>query len=194
MTVTSVSNNNIRHIRALVSDKKLRQSEGVIVLEGANLISALPQGIAVEQLLVQEGKEDKYADIIALRGGKYLSVSDNVMRAVSSVNTPSGIVAAVKYTVPQCLGGITAVIADGITDPGNMGTIIRSAAACGVKDIIAIECCDVTSPKVVRATMGAIFSVNVSEINRDDVASIADRYRVFALDMRGENIFYIYNE
>lgn len=194
MTITSVSNNNIRYIRTLVSDRKLRQSEGVIVLEGENLISALPKGVVVEQILVQEGKQEKYADLIAALGGEYLLVSDNVMRAVSSVNTPSGIVAAVKYTVPKAEGGRAAVIADGITDPGNMGTIIRSAAACGIKDIIAIECCDITSPKVIRATMGGIFSVNVSEITRDYIASICNGYRVFALDMRGENIYNINKE
>ncbi|MCI8325745.1 MAG: RNA methyltransferase [Clostridia bacterium] len=190
MVITSVSNPHIRYVRTLASDKRAREADGVIVLEGANLIDALPVGAEVAELLVQEGKADKYRGIIE-RFGNYIEVSDNVMRAVSSVNTPQGIVAAAKFTLPEADRLKPAVIADGITDPGNMGTIIRSAAACGIYDLIAIECCDLTAPKTVRSTMGGIFSMRVSYVDRASVAKELSGYKVFALDMRGENIYNI---
>ena len=180
MVITSVSNPHIRYVRTLASDKRAREADGVIVLEGANLIDALPVGAEVAELLVQEGKADKYRGIIE-RFGNYIEVSDNVMRAVSSVNTPQGIVAAAKFTLPEADRLKPAVIADGITDPGNMGAIIRSAAACGIYDLIAIECCDLTAPKTVR----------VSYVDRASVAKELSGYKVFALDMRGENIYNI---
>ena len=64
MVITSVSNSHIRYVRTLASDKRAREADGVIVLEGANLIDALPVGAEVAELLVQEGKADKYRGII----------------------------------------------------------------------------------------------------------------------------------
>ncbi|MDE6550548.1 MAG: RNA methyltransferase [Clostridia bacterium] len=190
MVITSVSNPKIRYMRSVAADKRVRESDGVLAVEGANLIDALPQYASILELFVQEGRSEKYGDLID-KCGAYTEVSDNVMRAISSVNTPSGIAAVVKYSFPDIDRAKPAIIADGVTDPGNMGTIIRSAAACGIYDLIAIECCDLTAPKTVRSTMGGIFSMRISNMERANLAEQLSGYKVFALDMRGENIYNI---
>ncbi len=92
--------------------------------------------------------------------------------------TPSGILATVKINkVDDKIEGNVAVL-DRISDPGNMGTIIRTCAACGVENVIAIDCVDQYSPKVIRASMGGIFALKILE-----------NHRVYALDMKGENLY-----
>jgi len=94
-------------------------------------------------------------------------ISEAAAGKLSETRTPQGVFAVVEYAQPPLselrLGPNALVLAaDGISDPGNLGTMIRSAAALGAHAVVASgDCCDVLNPKVVRATMGAIFRVPV---------------------------------
>ena len=87
-------------------------------------------------------------------------LSDNVMKKISTASTPSGIVAVFAYPKknPELSSGL---VLSKITDPGNMGTLIRSAAAFGSKTVVIVDGCDPFSPKVVQASAGTIAHVTI---------------------------------
>ena len=111
------------------------------------------------------------------------------MKLLSETVTPCGILAVVrKNTADKNIDG-NVVILDGISDPGNFGTIIRTCAALGIKNILAIESVDYTSGKVVRSSMGGVFRTDIIECSREEALEIVKDYNLYALDMDGENIF-----
>ena len=78
---------------------------------------------------------------------------------------------------------------DGVSDPGNMGTIIRTCVACSVENILAINCVDAFSPKVVRASMGGIFRVDIIEKSRQEAVELLKNHQKLCLDMNGQSIY-----
>ena len=81
------------------------------------------------------------------------------------------------------------MVLDGVSDAGNMGTIIRTAVAMGVEDFITINCVDPYSPKVVRSTMGGVYYANIVPFSYAGACDALANYKVAVLDMGGENVF-----
>lgn len=117
---------------------------------------ALASAFDVETVLVQEGME--------LPDGLSMPVYElpaHVLAAVCDTKTPQGIAAVVRMKEQSALGKHIVVL-DGVQDPGNVGTIIRTADAAGLDGVLlSNQCADVFSPKVLRATMGSIFRMNL---------------------------------
>lgn len=187
--ITSIKNPKIQYVKKL-RDKAFRRSERRLVAEGANLVCDLPSEIEVDSIFVLKSKIDEYRGIWSKYGeDKLIAVDEKVIGAISETVNPSGILAVVKYDRYEGSVEGNAVILDGVSDPGNMGTIIRTCAACGIKYILAVNCVDHTSPKVVRSSMSGIFKVKVRECNHDELFELLEGYGIYALDMGGENIF-----
>ena len=117
-------------------------------------------------------------------------VSDGVFKSISSEKTPQGVIAVVK--IPQselkppkksCL------LLDCLQDPGNLGTVVRSANAAGYEDIYLINCTDPYSPKAVRASMSGIFFVNLYLGSREEILKTLEGVPLICADMHGENVF-----
>ena len=159
------------------------------VAEGERTLADLPDGIQVAALYVLKEKADRFSRFFDMCEDVYLC-TENVMRAVSSEKTPCGIAAVVKLPPAKPLSD-KLILLDGITDPGNLGTVIRTAAALGGYDILCVNCCSATSPKVVRASMGGIFRVNIAETDENGAEEYTRGYKIFALDMHGENVYNI---
>lgn len=187
--ITSLQNPRVQHIKKL-KDKSYRRQYLQYVVEGENLVKDLPEFVLVKEVYVLKSRLDEYRYILK----KYLEdkvfvVDEKVMKALSETVSPSGILVLLDMqTNPLDLSG-NIVVLDGISDPGNMGTIIRTSVACGVKQIIAVNCVDYTSGKVIRASMGGIFKVNITELDYDDALRYLENHTIYALDMNGENIF-----
>lgn len=117
---------------------------------------ALASAFDVETVLVQEGME--------LPDGLSMPVYElpaHVLAAVCDTKTPQGIAAVVRMKEQSALGKHIVAL-DGVQDPGNVGTIIRTADAAGLDGVLlSNQCADVFSPKVLRATMGSIFRMNL---------------------------------
>ena len=110
------------------------------------------------------------------------------MNAISDTSTPPGILCVID--IPNFdFDDKNIVVLDGVSDPGNFGTIIRTCVACGVKNIIAINCVDYTSPKVVRSSMGGVFKVVVKNVNYEKALQLLEGYNVLSLDMSGKSIY-----
>ena len=173
--IKSTTNQHVKYLRKILSDKNFRKQEGVFAAEGKSLGFDISSNCDIDERKLKSGVRKVYFDKRI-----FDSVSDSV--------NPSGITALVKMKKEKFDNG-DVIVLDGISDPGNLGTIIRTAAALGIANILACHTTDAYSPKSVRSSMGGIFHTNIIEADIDEAKKILNDYEVFSLDMNGENIF-----
>lgn len=192
--VRSIHNPTAQMLRDL-KNTKARKETGLFVVESAKMVAeALP---LCRTLVVEEGREAEYAEMIAEaeeKGCEVLLVSEQVMQAISTAKTSQGILCtAVIPEEPKELTGRRIVALDGVQDPGNVGTILRTADAAGFDGaILGAGCASLYGPKTLRATMGSIFRVPVKQV--DDLAAELEAmkargYAVAATELGGEDFY-----
>ena len=168
--ITSAKNPLISRLRKLGSDRKFRRGEGVFLCEGPKMLAeALRWGAEVETVVAAEGTELPQLSPTT----RVVSVPEELLRSVALTETPQGLLFLVKgkpLALPRKLEGKRWLILDGLQDPGNVGTIWRTADAFGADGLILCASCDPWNPKTVRATMGAAFRLPVYESTLDEVA------------------------
>lgn len=181
--ITSIANTKIQDIKKLLSSKDERVSKCLFLAEGVNIVKDIPNQY-IKQLLMTEHTYNKYPEIATKCSSLYI-LTDKVMNAISDTKTPSGVVAVCDKDI-KVNDSTSCVVLDNLQDPGNAGTIIRTAVACGISTIYCYgDCVDLYSPKVVRSSMGGIFFVNVKRLdNKEDIDCA-----LLVLDMAGENLF-----
>jgi len=159
--ITSVKNEKIRLLRGL-GDKKQRQESGLFLVEGEKLIREALECGRVPQLALftrESGADPALLTELERAGCEVIETVPGVIDSVCDTKTPQGLAAAVpmKEWDDTDENGRTAVVLDGVSDPGNVGTVLRTAEAMGVDTVFLCGCADLYNPKVVRSTMGAIF-------------------------------------
>ena len=161
--ITSLSNEKVKVVRRLQAQKAARRRARRLVLEGVRLVEeAVRAGIAPETVLYTEGFASESRAIALLGALAALDapcdvVSEPVMKSCADTVTPQGILAVLPFPDPVPPTPLTFVlIADRIRDPGNLGTLLRTALAAGVEQVLlAPGTVDFSNPKVVRSAMGA---------------------------------------
>ena len=162
-TITSRTNPLCTHFRKLASSKGYREETGEFLCDSPKLLQeAALWGASVTALMYTEGAALPPLSDGAARGGR---VSESVMRAVSPRETPQGVVfscRSMRHTPPERLepdgrGRQRYLLLDGVQDPGNVGTILRTADAFGATVILLPGCADLNNPKTLRAGMGVHF-------------------------------------
>jgi TrmH family RNA methyltransferase len=160
--ITSKSNIKVKRIKKLQKSAKARVEEGLFVVEGSKMVFEAPDDLLTE-CFVSETFYKKNPNKVRELGCPYEVVSDQVFEALSDTKTPQGILGLVKelkYSVEEILGGEPPLllVLESIQDPGNLGTIFRTAEAAGVTGIIMnTTCVDIYNPKTIRSTMGAVY-------------------------------------
>ena len=191
--ITSSDNNVIKQARRLL-EKKYRKEVGHFLLEGPKQISdAISGGFVFDKLFIEQNQEQKFADIVSKCDAQIYVTSKNVLDSLCDTQTPQGIVAELVLPVVKPYkykSGDKLLILDRISDPGNMGTIIRTAKATGFEHIFAINCVDAYSPKVVRSSSGVILSSNVYPVDQDSIINYCKKHNIEILvaDMNGQNV------
>ena len=158
-TITSLKNPKVQAWKSLNS-KKGREEQHAFLVESPKMVQeALASGLKVNAVLLREdlaGNFDLPAGIPAF------VLPGHVFNSISETKTPQG-VAAVLDLETKPAAGPRLLALDGVQDPGNVGTIIRTADAAGFSGILfSRECADLFSPKVLRATMGSVFRLGFS--------------------------------
>ena len=168
MVIASASNDRIKEIKKLIKSSSYRREKNVYVVEGIRMFREIPKEDIVS-VYVAEGAYIKLkADILSVVAEEELTfVADHVFSSMSDTNTPQGIMALVRMKGTSledvCSGRDDFIlIAERLQDPGNLGTIIRTAEGAGATGVVlSNDCVDMYNPKVIRSTMGSIFRVPV---------------------------------
>lgn len=169
--ITAKENPAIRKYRKLVRSRKERGQMQQFVLEGYRLVAdAVQYGRKVTHLFVTAEAWERYQKGFGcmaadLRETKLLLISNELAMYLAETEHPQGVFAICDMPSSSFLivPDATYLVLYQLQDPGNMGMLLRTAAAMGIYGVICCQCCDLYSPKVLRATMGALFHVNVMQ-------------------------------
>ena len=174
-----------------LSDRKAREEVGLFRFDGVKLLcEALQRGVELDAVYLRAGSAERVEERMATLYGctlesvtcPIIEVEDGLFDKISEENAPEGVITVAKYidrfhkkyiikkeadlTVPE--GPV--FLLDAVRDPGNVGTIIRSAAALGISHmILSSDCADLYHPRTLRAAMGPLFSMSISRV--DDLAA-----------------------
>lgn len=183
--ITSPSNNLIKKACSL-QEKKYRDSSGLFLIEGVRNVRDSVGKVEIENIILSQSAYSKYANEFS----DVTLVKDNVFEKISTTSNSQGVSAIAKQKKEQAGKSQYCLFLDRIRDPGNLGTILRTAVACGFEDVYCFSCVDKYNPKVVRSAMSAILKLNVLDCNQDVLSQLgAYGYEILCADMDGESIF-----
>lgn len=184
--ITSKTNSLIKQIRSL-SDKKFRDRLSLFVLEG---IKPVKEALALSYPVFVVVATTKGAEILGEVGVRTEIVSDQVFDFISEEKTPQGVLAILYKPENQMIAPNGACLfLDGVSDPSNVGAIIRTAAASGYNTVYLNEgCADAYSQKAVRSSMSGVLRVKIVRGQTEEILKCIDKPLVIA-DMGGENVF-----
>ena len=206
--IASRENALFKSLRALTDDPR---RQGSALLDGIHLVTTcFARGLAVKQLLVSESGQQNAEIAAVLRGTAGVDrviLRDSLFREISGVRTPTGIAAVIEIP-PASSGDLSgdAVLLDQVQDAGNVGAILRSAAAAGVRyALLGPGCAGAWTPRVLRAGQGAHFSLAICEqvdlaaalaaCPATSVATVASGgENLYELDLTGPIVWLVGNE
>lgn len=186
--IKSTTNAKVKSVCAL-KDGKGRKNSGLFVAEGVRIVKDATFS-PVEIYLTED-----HVDFLSRFEGICPThlVTREVFEKMSDTKSPQGVLGVykipdTKVKEPQ---GDFSVVLDGVKDPGNVGTVIRTAPACGFSDVYLIESADPFSPKVVRSSMGGVFRTNIYIGAREEIINVlhSSNTNICSLDMGGESVF-----
>ena len=192
--LTSLDNKVIKEARSL-NDKKFRRFHGKFLVDGEKLVNEVVCGaMQVDKIFVDATKLSNFGYILERFDGTVVPVTAKVLNSISENVTPQGIIAEVfMRETGEFLReeNQPILVLDRIQDPGNLGTIIRTAAATGFEKIVLIDTVDPYSPKVIRASSGGVFYTDIFRMSEVEITDFCKRNNLELLiaDMGGENIF-----
>lgn len=195
--ITSVTNSRVKNIELLQLKSKSRKEQGVFVIEGTRLFFDTPRHLLKEVYYLNDWLEKNPHALEGLPSNCVVeSVSDNVMSKLADTKSPQGVVAVVSmpsYDINDILNSSLIMVLETLQDPGNMGTIFRTAEGAGVTGIIMNSTCvDLFSPKVVRSTMGSIYRMPFAIVS-DLPTTVSDMassgIETYAAHLKGSKIY-----
>lgn len=189
--ITSSQNSKIKLVRALLGRAKERREENAFIAEGVRLVEEAANSnwklwfALHDETLSERGKS--LVEHLISRGVEVEMISEGLMKSLSETDTPQGILAVLELTnlpIPDSPNFI--LIPDQVRDPGNLGTLLRTAAATGVQAVlIPPETTDAFAPKVVRAGMGAHFRLPIHAMTWEEIEAQTKGLQIHLADMGG---------
>lgn len=195
--ITSTSNPHIKRLLQLQKKSKARNEEQAFVVEGPRMFAEVPKE-RVEKVYISESLYNKKKQDFDFRNLSFEILSDSVFQHVSDTQTPQGILCIVKqksFSMEKFLDIVNPhfVVLDNLQDPGNLGTIVRTAEGAGVDAVfMSKDCVDIYNPKTIRSTMGSIYRMPIIYI--EDMVALMDKFRKkgiksYAAHLEGENSY-----
>lgn len=209
-SVTSRDNITFKELKKIAASARERERRGMVLLEGRRLVEAYCSIVGEPEAIVLRDSAREDHSLTGLlecrRGRRDIIMKDSLFREVSTLKSPPLVMAVVPKPAGEGPGEGDALLIEGIQDPGNLGTMLRSAAVAGVGTVfLSRECTDAWSPKCLRSGMGAQFILAVVEgAALEEVARSFDgtviamvpgaRQAIYDIEMAGKVAFIIGNE
>jgi RNA methyltransferase, TrmH family len=177
--ITSAANPLIKMLKALHA-KKGRAETGLFLAEGARLaLEAADLGVWPDILLfspvaVERAPVRKLIDRAEAHGVRLIETNEAILAGIAKRDNPQTVIGAYRQRLSRldALDGATVIALDGVRDPGNLGTIVRTADSVGAAGVVLVgETCDPYSVEAVRATMGSIFAMPLARASLEDLVS-----------------------
>ena len=164
--ITSRKNPLLQQVKKLLSSKKERENAGLFVADGTKLLQeAIQYWPGLETVILSDGVQASVPEQVQL-----VRVPEDVMQSISPMQSPQGALFVCRLPENKKFAPVPGMLLlDGIQDPGNLGTILRTADALDVPVVLLEGCADPYSHKVVRASMGAVFRTPPVSANWEDV-------------------------
>lgn len=178
--ITSIANPQVKELLQLQKKSKVRNERGVFVVEGVKMFQEAPRE-RIERVYISETFQAKRTKEMGFDDLRVEVLADKVFSHVSDTKTPQGILCLVKQKKTKMEEILTQVnpflmVLDNLQDPGNLGTIIRTAEGAGVTGIImSRETVDIYNPKTIRSTMGSVYRMPF--VYEEDIPKILGRLR-----------------
>ena len=193
--ITSSQNPKLKIVRALLGRAKERREAGAFVVEGVRLVEEAQAGnwrfrFALYDASLNERGSSLVEQLLS-RGVEVEEVSEHLMKSLSDTETPQGILAVLEFNrLPVPSSPNFLLIPDQIRDPGNLGTLFRTAAAAGVQAVfVPPETTDAFGPKVVRSGMGAHFRLPIQPMRWEKIRRETKDLQVYLADMDGRSFW-----
>ena len=198
--IESSTNAQIKKIQKLKKSARNRRNEGLFIAEGVRLVEDALAYRMVEKVYLSENVKEEYFDRLShkLKEADIEYVSSKVFQEISDTESPQGVLAVVQMpgydrsTVVEREDAAVICLED-IQDPGNLGTIFRTAEGAGMSAVImSAGCVDLFNPKVVRATMGAIFRLPffiTENMTKEAERLKQEHFSVYAASLEGARLY-----
>lgn len=197
--ITSTANAVVKEV-CLLKQKKIRDIERKFIIEGMKMLSeAVSSDMEIESIFAEKSVyEEQRSFFDGLNTERLYVVSSAVIDKISEWKTPQGICAVVKkkeYSLNDCIKGnsVFVLVLDGVADPGNIGTIIRTSEAAGVDCVLTVNgTADCYQSKALRASMGSVFRIPVFEnLEKCDIIYMLKEngIRLLSTSLAGEDVF-----
>ena len=199
--ITSNKNNIFKQLVKLDESSKRRRISGLTILDGVHLINFYykkigpPKYLFINKSSYKNREIKRILDLAKNKTVEVYTLSDSLFCDISPVKTPTGIIALIAIPTSQNIifdrKNNFSVLLESIQDPGNLGSILRSAAAAGASDVyMSSGCADAWSPKTIRAAMGAHFLLHIHE--RSKLIEISKKFKglVIATTLKSNKSLY----
>ena len=187
MLITSLNNDKVKELVKL-KDKKYRDTNNIFFVEGNDLIEEAYKHNLLKHIYIISGYENKYPNIPCTY------ITTEIMKKISDMESISNYFGICEKQTETPFGN-RLLILDNIQDPGNLGTIIRSAVAFNFDTIVlSTDTVDIYNPKVVRSTKGMLFNINIIVRNLNTFMDTLDDYTIYGtdvtngIDIKNENL------
>ena len=177
MLYTSINNEHIKHIKKL-NQKKYRDEYNEFIIEGEHLVKEAYKNNVLKELILEENTNLKL-DV------KTSYVTENVLKYISDLSNPPKVIGICKKLGKNAIGD-RILILDGVQDPGNLGTIIRSSVSFNIGTIVlSTDTVDLYNSKVLRATQGILFNINIIIEELKPFIKTLKGYKIYGTKVNG---------
>lgn len=181
-SISSTTHPLIKHFVKLQQKRSYRYEQQRVIIEGKKMVSEICSKKPALNLFVLEGMS-----VDSTLSDNIYEVPGFILEKIATTKTPEGIIAEVKMPPSSSLKTLKILALDGINDPGNLGTLLRSALAFGWDGVLLLEnCADPYNPKALRAAKGATFRLSLEKGTWDTVTKSG--YQILAADLGGVSI------